>query len=117
MYYLVAGLLIIIFYINIVASYHLLCAHCYDSIQKSIQLLIIWLVPIIGGIVVMAFIVEQPTARVDGSRSASRIMHMLLLSFLLDSTNTTNDGVSNETSSDSGFADGADIGNGDGTGE
>jgi len=113
MYYLLVGFFIAILYINIVASYHLLRAQYYDNMQKSVQLLIIWLLPVVGSVLVMFFIIEQPTAPSKGIEPPSRILQIIMLSFMLDSFNTS-ENASNGTTSDGGFVDGVDGGNGDG---
>ncbi len=70
--FLIALILLII--LNIFVSYNLLKDDYYEKKQKIIQFLIIWLIPIIGGLIVLFFMNrEEKTNRnsLESSNSTS----------------------------------------------
>jgi hypothetical protein len=52
-------LIIYIVIVNLVTSYRLVIDEYYDNVQKTIQLLIIWLLPLLGAAIIAWFLNEN----------------------------------------------------------
>lgn len=48
-------LLLVIFYLNVVATYHVLHVETLEKEQITYQLAIVWLIPIIGSVIISGF--------------------------------------------------------------
>ncbi len=64
--------IVLMVYLNIVSTI-LVGSNMYSTGQKGIQLALIWLIPIIGAVIVLALFTEEPSAekKVPGSFSST----------------------------------------------
>jgi len=46
--------------LNCITTYRLVNSDCYDTVQKSIQFLIIWMIPLIGVLIIASFLNQIP---------------------------------------------------------
>ncbi len=65
--------IVLMVYLNVISTIHLVGSNMYSTGQKGIQLALIWLIPIIGAVIVLAFLTEEPSAekKVPGSFSSA----------------------------------------------
>ena len=52
-------LIFIIFYLNLVATYHIFKSEFYDKEQRKYQLVLAWLLPLLGSIIVIGFAISE----------------------------------------------------------
>jgi uncharacterized membrane protein YgcG len=53
-----AALGVFALYLSVTATYHLVRSHIYDQTQKTLQLVLIWLLPLVGAWAVLYFLAE-----------------------------------------------------------
>ena len=98
-------------WLNGAASYHLVRSPMYERQQKLWQLLIIWLVPFVGAVVVLTVMAggpRQPEPQTDRTGVLATVISAVTLSALIAPRSDASGGVEHESS---GFGD---IGSGDG---
>lgn len=98
-------------WLNGAASYHLLRSPIYERQQKLWQLLIIWLVPFVGAVVVLTVMAggpKQPEPQTERTGVLATVISALALSALIAPRSNGHDGT------DGGTSDFGDAGSGDG---
>ena len=82
----------IIIYLNIVATYHVINSGSYDSAQKKFQLLLSWLVPLIGSVVVISFALsdkEYVRVQKDKKGPPAKIIRLITLAAFFGASNSS----------------------------
>jgi uncharacterized membrane protein YgcG len=102
----------LVVYLNLVATIHLTQSDLYSPGQKVVQLVLIWLVPIIGASIVIKLIMEEPAAEKRLPGGDSFIVRFLLLSFIFSSATVSDTDSDALDSSDAGGFDGGGDGGG-----
>ena len=85
----------------------------YSSGQKAAQLVLVWLIPIAGAVIVVILLMEEPSIEKRLPRGNSFIIRFLMLSFIFSSVTAAS---SDSNALDSGNVGDFDAGGGDGGG-
>lgn len=97
--------------LNVITSYRLIKSNGYEKKQKFYQILIIWLIPILGVILVSSLLNDEKVKiSKDLPKIPSRVLELLFLIFLVNYNTYSVDEDGNisldETSSSFGSSDG-----------
>ncbi len=65
--------IVLMVYLNVISTIHLVGSNMYSEGQQMAQLTLIWLIPIIGAVTVLGFLMEEPGTekKVPGSFSST----------------------------------------------
>ena len=112
-YGIIISIVVVMIYMNLVATYHAINSEYYDSTQKKLQLLLTWLVPFLGSFVVILFALsDKEYIRAEKSKTGPRakLFRLITLAAFVgasgNSVTASDDSGSDVTSSSDGGSSG-----------
>ncbi|QOP41395.1 hypothetical protein [Sulfurimonas marina] len=76
-------LVIYLFLFNIITTFRLFKTDMYDSFQKSVQILILWIIPLMGAAFIAHFLNDEPLVLSEKFQKYVLLIKFLLLPFMI----------------------------------